>query len=132
LNQMNVLLKNQKMNSNFFDFPLRINNKGNTATTDNVDHIRDLIYQVLFTNPGERINRPDFGCGLKQLIFMPNSSVLATTTQFLVQGALQRWLNKYIQVEQVEVRCEEEKLNVMVVYKLRSNGVKYQDTFTNG
>lgn len=119
------------MNNNYFDFPFKINKKGDTATTDNIEHIRDLIHQVLFTNPGERVNRPDFGCGLKQLIFMPNSSVLATTTQFLVKGALQRWLNEYIQVEQVEVQCEEETLGVTVVYKLRSNGVRHQDTFTN-
>jgi phage baseplate assembly protein W len=119
------------MNSNFLHFPFRINKKGETSKTDYIDHIRDLIHQVLFTNPGERVNKPDFGCGLKQLIFMPNSSVLATTTQFLVQGSLQRWLNEYIQVEQVEVQCEEEKLTITVVYKLRSNGVRYKDTFAN-
>ena len=114
----------------YFDFPLRFDGRGRTAGTDYDDHIRDLIHQVLFTNPGERVNRPDFGCGLKQLVFMPNSDALATTTQFLVQGALQRWLEAYIQVEQVEVRAEEEKLFVTVVYRKRSNGEQRRDTFT--
>lgn len=118
------------MNGDYLNFPLRFDGRGRSAETDYDDHIRDLIHQVLFTSPGERVNRPDFGCGLKQLVFMPNSDVLATTTQFLVQGALQRWLEAYIQVEQVEVRAEEEKLFVTVVYKKRSNSERRKDTFT--
>ena len=120
------------MNGNYLDFPFGFDSRGHTAETDYDNHIRDLIHQVLFTNPGERVNRPDFGCGLKQLVFMPNSDALAATTQFLVQGALQRWLDNYIQVEQVQVRAEEEKLIVAVVYLLRSNGNRRQETFTSG
>ena len=67
------------------------------------DHIRDLIEQVLFTAPGERVNRPTFGSGLMQLVFAPNSDELATATQFLVQGALQQWLGDVVQVEAVAV-----------------------------
>ena len=70
---------------------------------DDDRHIRDLIEQLLFTNPGERVNRPEFGSGLGQLIFAPNSPELATAVQFLVQGALQQWLGDLIAVERVQV-----------------------------
>lgn len=114
----------------YLDYPFHIDGRGRAAQTDEDDHIRDLIHQVLFTNPGERVNRPDFGCGLKQMIFMPNSDALAAATQFLVQGALQRWLDTVIQVERVEVSAEEEKLLVTVVYSKRSTGERRQDRFT--
>jgi phage baseplate assembly protein W len=119
------------MTDNFLDNPFHIDTRGHTADTNYDEHIRDLIHQVLFTNPGERVNRPDFGCGLKQLVFMPNSNALAAATQFIVQGALQRWLEEYIQVEGVEVRAEDEKLSVIVAYRQRSNGERRRETFTS-
>jgi len=113
----------------YLDHPFHIDGRGRAATTDTDDHIRDMIYQVLFTNPGERVNRPDFGCGLLQLVFMPNSDVLATATQFMVQGALQRWLADVILVEQVRIASIEEQLVVDVVYVRRDNGQRQQDQF---
>lgn len=114
----------------FFDYPLHFDSRGRSAETDEDDHIRDLIHQVLFTSPGERVNRPDFGCGLKQLVFMPNSEALATVTQVTVQGALQRWLQEVIDVEQVQVQAEDEKLLVQVKYRKRSTGEGRSDLFT--
>ena len=70
------------MDEPYLDFPFRIDKRGRTTVTGENDHIRDMIEQVLFTNPGERVNRPDFGCGLKRLLFMPNSQPLAAATQF--------------------------------------------------
>lgn len=116
---------------NYLDYPLHFNGRGRAATTDIDDHVRDMIYQVLFTNPGERVNRPDFGCGLLQLVFMPNSDVLATATQFLVQGSLQRWLADVIQVEQVKVTNDESTLVVDVTYVRRDNGQRQQTQFTS-
>lgn len=116
----------------FLDFPFHIDGRGRSAETDEDDHIRDMIMQVLFTDPGERVNRPDFGCGLKQLVFMPNSDALATATQFLVQGSLQRWLEAVIQVESVEVEAVDSELRVTVVYSKRSGGGLRQDIFTPG
>jgi phage baseplate assembly protein W len=100
-------------------FPYQLDNKGNTAETDNDRHLRDLIEQVLFTAPGERVNRPDFGSGLLQLVFEPNSSELALTTQFLVQGALQQWLGDLIEVNDVQVTNLDSTLQVTVVYTVR-------------
>ena len=85
------------MNS-YMDFPFRMDETGRTATTDVDDHVRDMIYQVLFTSPGERVDLPNFGCGLLQLVFAPNSDTLAAATQLLVQGSLQKWLGDVIQV----------------------------------
>jgi uncharacterized protein len=103
--------------SGFLDFPIRVDARGRTAETAEDDHIRDLIQQVLFTNPGERVNRPDFGCGLKQVIFRPNSDALATATRFLVHGALQRWLDHLIEIERVDVASDEATLIVTVVFR---------------
>lgn len=114
----------------FMDYPFHIDGRGRTAETDEDDHIRDLIHQVLFTSPGERVNRPDFGCGLKQMVFMPNSDALAAATQLLVQGALQRWLETVIQVERVTVEAQGEKLLVTVAYTKRSTGDRRQDLFS--
>jgi len=115
----------------FLDHPFHFDAKGRTATTDADDHVKDMIFQVLFTNPGERVNRPDFGCGLLQLVFMPNSDALATSTQFMVQGSLQRWLADVIQVEQVLVTNEEERLVVDVAYMRLDNGQRRQDRFSS-
>jgi phage baseplate assembly protein W len=120
------------MADRFFDYPFDIDSRGHIKTSAEDDHIRDMIHQILFTNPGERVNRPDFGCGLLQMIFMPNSDVLATATQFTVQGALQRWLDDLILVEQVRVKSEEERLEVTVVYKRRDNGEKHEERFVSG
>jgi phage baseplate assembly protein W len=117
--------------SAFLDHPFHFDVKGRTATTGVDDHVKDMIFQVLFTNPGERVNRPDFGCGLLQLVFMPNSDALATSTQFMVQGSLQRWLADVIQVEQVLVTNEEERLVVDVAYVRLDNGQRRQDRFTS-
>ena len=95
--------------TDYFDFPYHVDGRGRTAETDEDDHIRDLIYQVLFTNPGERVNRPDFGCGISQLVFMPNSDVLAAATQFLVQGALTRWLDADPPVRGDRLRAERDR-----------------------
>ena len=111
------------------DFPLRIDGRGRTASTGPEDHIRDLIEQVLFTAPGERVNRPTFGSGLLQLVFAPGEE-LAAATQFLVQGALQQWLGEVIQVEAVEVRSEESTLRVTVQYVVRRDQQRRTETFS--
>jgi uncharacterized protein len=101
------------------DYPYAISGRGRTATTTPDAHVRDLIEQVLFTSPGERVNRPDFGCGLLQLVFTPNSADVVAATQFLVQGALQQWLGDVIAVEAVGVVAEDSSLRVTVQYVIR-------------
>ena len=112
------------------DYPYHFSGQGRTATTDYESHIRDLIEQVIFTSPGERVNRPAFGSGLLQLVFAPNSTELAGTTQFLVQSSLQEWLGDLIQVTGVEVESIEERLNVSVSYLIRRTQQERVDQFS--
>ena len=111
------------------DYPYQFNQVGLTGTTGEDDHIRDLIEQVLFTSPGERVNRPDFGSGLLQMVFAPNSDELATATQFLVQGALQRWLGDRITVEAVRAESEDSTLRVIVQYVVLRTQQRRVDEF---
>jgi uncharacterized protein len=114
------------------DFPFHFDSRGRTAQTDDADQIRDLIYQVLFTSPGERVMRPTFGSGLLQLVFAPNSDVLAATTQMLVQGALQQWLGDLIVVEAIDVEAEDATLRVTVQYVVRRTATRETQTFVQG
>ncbi len=97
-------------------YPYAIDGSGRTAQPDDNEHIRQMIEQLLFTAPGERVNRPTFGTGLRQLLFAPNSPELATATEFMVQGALQEFLGELIRVEAVDVVSEEATLRVTVQY----------------
>ena len=112
------------------DYPFHIDGRGRIAATTEDDHIRDLIEQVLFTSPGERVNRPTFGSGLLQLVFAPNSDVLAGATEMTVQGALQQWLGDLIQVEAVNVINEDATLRVTVRYMVRRNAQRQVAEFS--
>jgi uncharacterized protein len=114
------------------DFPYHFDSRKRTATATDEKHIRDLIEQVLFTAPGERVNRPTFGCGLLQLVFAPNSDELAAATQFLVQGSLQQWLGDLINVEGVEVRAVDSTLRVTVQYVVRRTQTRQSAEFSHG
>ena len=110
-------------------YPYGFDGRGFTAQEGEEAWIRGLIEQVLFTSPGERVMRPDFGSGLMQLVFAPNSTELAATTQFLVQGALQQWLGHLIALEAVEVEAVESTLRVTVRYQILRSGSREVASF---
>jgi len=112
------------------DYPYQFDSCGRTAETDEEDHIRDCIEQVLFTSPGERVNRPTFGSGAMQLVFAPNGDTLAAATQMSVQAALQQWLGDAIQVESVDVEHEDSTLRVTVQYAIRRTQKRQVQQFT--
>lgn len=114
------------------DYPFHFDGRGRTAQITGDEHIRDMIEQVLFTSPGERVNRPDFGSGLLQLVFAPNSDELAATVQFLVQSALQQWLGDLIQVEAVQVVNQDTTLEVTVQYVVRRTQQRQVAQFARG
>lgn len=114
------------------DYPFRFDGRDRTATADDPDHIRDLIEQVIFTQPGERVNRPDFGSGILQLLFSPASPEVAATTEFMVIGALQKWLGDVITVERVSTEAEEATLRVSLDYMITRTGERASATFTRG
>jgi len=113
-------------------FPFRLDNRGMTVTSDYDSHIREMIEQVLFTMPGERVNRPDFGSGLMQLIFSPGSEELVAATQFLVQGSLQQWLGDLISVEEVAIESLDSILTVSVRYQILRSKSQKQAQFKYG
>ena len=113
-------------------YPYQFDGRGRTAEADEAAWIRGLVEQVLFTSPGERVMRPDFGSGLMQLVFAPNSPELAATTQFLVQGALQQWLGNLISVQGVEVEANESTLRVSVRYVIRRSQLSQEAAFERG
>jgi hypothetical protein len=91
-----------------------------TVQTDFAEHVEQLIKQVLFTNPGERINRPDFGCGIRRMVFAPNSQESASLAQVTIFQALGKWLSPLIKVDQVEVNAVEETLTITIGYILKA------------
>lgn len=111
-------------------FPYRYDSSGRTAGTTLDDHIRDLIEQVLFTSPGERVNRPAFGSGLMQAVFSPNSTEMLAATQFLVQSALQQNLSDLIELSKVEVSASDSTLTVTVAYLVRQTQLQQVAQFT--
>ncbi len=113
-------------------FPYQIDGRGHTREDDEANWIRGLIEQLLFTAPGERVMRPEFGSGLRELVFAPNSPELAATTQFLVQSALQQWLSDLITVEAVQVEAVESTLTVAVRYRIRRSNTQVTDRFVQG
>lgn len=110
------------------DFPFHVDDRRRTATTTLDNHVRNLVEQLVFTSPGERVNRPTFGAGLQQLVFAPNSVELASALQFLVQGALQQYLADLIDVSSVEVDAVDSQLVVQISYVVRRTGEQTSTT----
>jgi phage baseplate assembly protein W len=110
------------------NFPFQFDGRGWTADPLD-DYVRQLVEQVLFTSPGERVNLPDFGSGLLQLPFAPNSVEMAAATQFTVQGALQKWLSSYIKVQSVTAAADDGILTVTVSYAPLNTNVTQVQTF---
>ncbi len=104
-----------------FGFPFRVDHRGRTATADLDGHVRGLVEQLLFTGPGERVNRPDFGTDLRQVVFAPNSKELAAALEHMISAALQRWLSDHLIIRSVEISTDEATLSVDVSYQIKRN-----------
>lgn len=87
-------------------------------------YIVQLIRQVLLTDLGERINRPEFGAQVRRMVFAPNDPAAATYGRTLVYQALTRWLANFIAVASVEVEAVEETLLITVEYTVIAKGEK--------
>lgn len=105
-----------------FSFPYRISPAGTTAVTDRDGQIRDMVEQVLFTRRGERVNRPEFGAGLQEMIFAETSPEIATAAQHMVQASLQQWLAEVIEVRGVRAEATDNVLRVTVAYSQLGDG----------
>lgn len=98
------------------DFSYGFDANQRTAMVSANAQVRDLIHQLLFTTPGERVMRPDFGSGLLQLTFEPNSEELASATRMLVVAALQETLSDHLVTNDVQIFSEGGDLEVTVDY----------------
>ncbi|MGD0128546.1 MAG: GPW/gp25 family protein [Terriglobia bacterium] len=114
------------------NFPSQFDGRGRTQQAALADYISQIVEQVLFTSPGERVNLPDFGSGLLQLPFAPNSMEMAAATQFSVQAALQKWLGSYVKVQSVVATAQDATLTVTVTYTPLSTDVSQVQTFVYG
>lgn len=112
------------------DYPFRFDAYGRTASTGEADHVRDMIEQLLFTSPGERVNRPDFGSGLLQMVFSPNSPEIAAALQFTLHAALERWLGDVIEIGALDVESQDATLRISLSYTVRQTGERRRDTFS--
>jgi phage baseplate assembly protein W len=122
---------NPLASQSYVDDPLHIDARGATARTDYAGWIRDQIWAVLFTSPGERVHRSDFGSGVRQLLFAPSSNELAATVRMLVQAALQQWLGHLIEVQDIDVVTDDTVVTVTVAYLIRGTGDKQVDAFSS-
>ncbi len=111
------------------DYPFDFDARGRTALTDGDNHIRDMIEQFLFTRAGERVNRPDFGGGLAEVVFEPNSDALASTLQRNAQAGLQQYLGDLITVQVLVASTQEAVLQVDVRYLIKRTGETRTDSF---
>jgi phage baseplate assembly protein W len=116
-------LQSDQLAQRFLDYPYSVSSTSVPKLTSSDDHMRDLILQVLFTIPGERVNLPEFGVGIQQLVFAPNSDMLRASAQFLISNNLQRWLGDRIDVNQINVTSqpgEEELVTIEIAYTLKA------------
>lgn len=114
------------------DHPFHFDTLGAVATTTDDDHLRDMLEQLLLTSPGERVNRPDFGCGLLRQVFEPNNAELAAAVQYAVMASIQRWLGDLIETQAVELVSEDATLAVTVRFTVRGTGERREEIFRAG
>ncbi len=106
----------------YVGFPVETGPNGSTATVGHDAYVEQLLEQLLFTTPGERVNRPSLGCGLLELVFDPLTDELTTATKFLVQSALQEWLRGVATIESVDLRAHGSEMHVTIEYRVIATG----------
>jgi hypothetical protein len=104
-----------------FGFPFDVDAGGGLGPKRGDDAVRAKVLQVLLTTPGERVNLPDFGCGLFNLVFEPDDDVFAAAVEFTIGQALTRWLRDDIVVDGVDVTTPEGTVTVEVAYTKRAD-----------
>lgn len=113
-------------------YPYSFDSSGHTAASNLPDHIYEMVEQILLTSPGERVNRPTFGCGVSQLVFAPNSDALAAAQQQIIQASLQQWLSDLIRVNAVKVDAQESTLLITVTYTIIQSQQQQTEQFVYG
>ena len=118
------------MQNRYIAYPVHFASRGRTAETDFTTHVRAMLEQLLFTNPGERVNRPDFGSGLQQLVFAPNSPELAAALQYTLKAAVQRWLGDVLELQALDVTSDDSTLSIFISYIVKQTNEQQVAQFT--
>src|SRR3954466_6292826 len=105
-------------------FPFRLDSRGHTEVTDDERHVNGMLEMLLLTTAGERVNRPDFGGGLRQLLFGPASPELAATVQHTLRAEILQWLDDVIDLRELDVWAEEGRMVLNLSYVLRHDGTQ--------
>jgi len=112
------------------DFPFHFTADGRTASTGDADHVRDMIELLLFTQPGERVMRPDFGTGVLQFVHAGNRPEVASALQLTIQAALTQFLGDVVDIDKQRVESIDAELRVTIAYAIRTTGEQRVDTFS--
>ena len=102
-------------------FPFELDNRGYINSPDHETHIRQLMELVLFTSPGERVNRPDFGCGLLELLFADAADPESVVSAYEIEGQLSRWLGEYVDIESLDLVPIDSMLQIRITYRLKQD-----------
>lgn len=111
-------------------FPYKYNNYGHIADASNDTHIRDMMEQILFTIPGERVNRPDFGCGVQTMVFGTTIPEVLTVKQSGIQSQLQQYLGHLISLKEVKITTEESRVNILIRYVVFADQKEFTQVFS--
>jgi hypothetical protein len=103
-------------------YPYKFAPQSGTAVADDRSHIKQMLELLLFTMPGERVNRPDFGCGVQRIVFAPVGTEIEFTLQRLIESEIQRWLGDLLRLRNLEIRAEEATLFARLEYELIAEG----------
>lgn len=112
------------------DYPFHFTSQGRTAVCGKEDHIREMIEEFIFSSPGERVNRPDFGSGAIQMVFAPNSPEIAAALKHLIQAGLLQYLGDLIEIQALDVENADTELTIQVKYTIRATGEQCTETYT--
>jgi len=110
-------------------FPWRFDARGGTAASTRDAHVREMIELLLFTDPGERVNRPEVGSGVRGLVFGPASPEVATALRFVVQSGLERWLGDSVRIDALDVTSADAMLTVEIRYTVLATGEPRAERF---
>ena len=106
-------------NGRHLSFPFRIGKDGRTVQVSSLEeHVRDELMQLILTNLGERAFLPEFGGGVRRLVFEKADETTAWMTKATLTQAISRWLGHRITLEDLKVTVENEKVEVEIKYRI--------------
>lgn len=111
-------------------FPFQFNLYGHISSTTYDLHIQEMLEQILFTSPGERVNRPDFGCGVELMVFGSTSPEILSVKQTQINSQIQKWLGHLIQVLEVKITTNENRVEILIRYMIYQNQQETTQVFS--